>query len=32
MAHTPMRYEPHLPGKARCSEASRFSVTKIWYA
>jgi len=23
-----MRYEPHLPGKARCSKASRFSVTK----
>ena len=27
-----VRYEPHLSDKARCSEASRFSITKIWYA
>ena len=27
-----VRYKPHLSDKARCSEASRFSVTKIWYA
>ena len=26
-----VRYKPHLSDKARCSEASRFSVTKIWY-
>jgi len=26
------RYEPHLSDKARSSEASRFSITKIWYA
>jgi len=25
-------YEPHLFDKARCSETSRFSITKIWYA
>jgi len=25
-------YEPHLSDKARCSEASRFSNAKIWYA
>jgi len=25
-------YEPHLSDKARCSEASRFSITKIRYA
>jgi len=27
-----VRYEPHISDKARCSEASRFSITKIWYA
>jgi len=27
-----VRYEPHLSDKARSSEASRFSITKIWYA
>jgi len=27
-----IRYEPHLSDMARCSEASRFSNTKIWYA
>ena len=27
-----VRYEPHLSDKARYSEASRFSITKIWYA
>jgi len=27
-----VRYGPHLSDKARCSEASRFSITKIWYA
>jgi len=26
------RYEPHLSDKARCSEASRFSITKMRYA
>jgi len=26
-----LRYEPHLIGKGRCSQASRF-ITKIWYA
>jgi len=26
-----VRYDPHLSDKARCSEASRFSITKIWY-
>jgi len=25
------KYEPHLSDKARCSEMSRFSITKIWY-
>jgi len=25
-------YEPRSFGKARCSETSRFSITKIWYA
>jgi len=25
-------YQPHLSDKARCSEASRFPITKIWYA
>ena len=24
--------EPHLSDKARCSETSRFSITKMWYA
>jgi len=32
MATCSVRYEPHLSDKARCSEASRFSITKIWYA
>jgi len=27
-----VRYEPRLSDKARSSEASRFSITKIWYA
>jgi len=27
-----VRYEPHLSDKARSSEASGFSITKIWYA
>jgi len=27
-----VRYESHLSDKARSSEASRFSITKIWYA
>ena len=27
-----VRYEPHLSDKVCCSEASRFSITKIWYA
>jgi len=27
-----VRYEPHLSDKARCSEVSRFSNIKIWYA
>jgi len=27
-----VRYEPHWSDKVRCSEASRFSITKIWYA
>jgi len=27
-----LRYEQHLSDKALCSEASRFSITKIWYA
>jgi len=27
-----VRYEPHLSDKVCCSEASRFSVTNIWYA
>jgi len=27
-----VRYEPHLSDKAGSSEASRFSVTKIWHA
>jgi len=26
------KYETHLSDKARCSETSRFSVTKTWYA
>jgi len=26
-----VRYEPHLSDKARSSEASQFSTTKIWY-
>jgi len=26
------RYESRLSDKARCSEASRFSIIKIWYA
>jgi len=26
-----VRYESHLSDKARCSEASQFSVTEIWY-
>jgi len=25
-------YQPHLSDKSRCSEASRFSITKIWYS
>jgi len=32
MTKCPVRYEPHLSDKARSSEASRFSITKIWYA
>jgi len=32
MATCSIRYEPHLSDKARSSEASRFSITKIWYA
>ena len=31
MATCSVRYEPHLSDKARSSEASRFSITKIWY-
>jgi len=27
-----VRHQPHLSDKPRCSEASRFSATKIWYA
>jgi len=27
-----VRYKPYFSDKARCSEASRFSATKIWYA
>jgi len=27
-----VRYVPHLSDEVRCSEASRFSITKIWYA
>ena len=27
-----VRYKPHLSDKVHCSEASRFSITKIWYA
>jgi len=26
-----LRYEHHLSDKARCSEVSRFLITKIWY-
>jgi len=32
MATFSVRYEPHLSDKARSSEASRFSITKIWHA
>jgi len=31
MATCSVRYEPHLSDKARSSETSRFSITKIWY-
>jgi len=27
-----VKYETHLSDKTRSSEASRFSITKIWYA
>jgi len=27
-----VRYETHLSDKVHCSEASQFSITKIWYA
>jgi len=27
-----VRYVPHISDKVRCSEASRFSITKTWYA
>jgi len=27
-----VKYEPHISDKSRCSEASQFSITKIWYA
>jgi len=32
MATCSVRYEPHLSDKARSSEVSRLSNTKIWYA
>jgi len=32
MATCLIKYEPHLSDKVRSSEASRFSITKIWCA
>jgi len=32
MATCSVIFEPHLSDQARSSEASRFSITKIWYA